>query len=137
MRLKLLEWVEGPANHLALYGRMDAALDTQPYSGTTTTCEALWMGVPVLTLLGEVMVERQSAAVLAGAGLGAAIARNEADWLARARLLAAKGVRSRQDRLALREWVAASPLADTAALVGALEQLYRALWQRRPLAWRL
>ena len=136
-RLELLEWVEGPANHLALYGRMDAALDTQPYSGTTTTCEALWMGVPVLTLLGEVMVERQSAAVLAGAGLGAAIARNEADWLARARLLAAKGVRSRQDRLALREWVAASPLADTAALVGALEQLYRVLWQRRPLAWRL
>ncbi|MBM5808872.1 MAG: hypothetical protein FJ051_03490, partial [Cyanobacteria bacterium M_surface_9_m1_291] len=136
-RLELLEWVEGPANHLALYGRMDAALDTQPYSGTTTTCEALWMGVPVLTLLGEVMVERQSAAVLAGAGLGAAIARNEDDWLARAQLLAAKGARSRQDRLALRAWVAASPLADTAALVGALEQLYRALWQRRPLAWRL
>jgi len=136
-RLELLEWVAGNHNHLALYGRLDAALDTQPYSGTTTTCEALWMGVPVLTLLGAVMVERQSAAVLAGAGLGAAIARSEAEWLQRAQLLAAKGVRSAEDRLALRQRVAASPLADTAGLVAALEQLYRQLWQRRPLAWRL
>jgi len=84
-----------------------------------------------------VMVERQSAAVLAGAGLGAAIARSEAEWLQRAQLLAAKGVRSAEDRLALRQRVAASPLADTAGLVAALEQLYRQLWQRRPLAWRL
>ena len=116
---------------------MDAALDTQPYSGTTTTCEALWMGVPVLTLLGEVMVERQSAAVLEGAGLGSAIARDEVDWLERARLLAAKGIRSRGDRQALRQRVAASPLADTAGLVNALEQLYRQVWQRRPLTWRI
>ena len=83
----LLEWVFGNHNHLALYGRMDAAIDTLPYSGTTTTCEALWMGVPVLTLLGEVMVERQSAAVLAGA-----------DLLQRARLLAQKGPSSTEDR---------------------------------------
>ena len=136
-RLELLEWVFGSHNHLALYGRMDAALDTQPYSGTTTTCEALWMGVPVLTLLGEVMVERQSAAVLEGAGLGSAIARDEVDWLERARLLAAKGIRSRGDRQALRQRVAASPLADTAGLVNALEQLYRQVWQRRPLTWRI
>jgi predicted O-linked N-acetylglucosamine transferase (SPINDLY family) len=136
-RLELLAWVQGSENHLALYGRMDAAIDTLPYSGTTTTCEALWMGVPVLTLAGEVMVERQSAAVLAGAGLEAAIASNEADLLQRARLLAAKGARSRQDRLALRQHVARSQLADTAGLVQALELLYRQLWQQRPLFWRL
>ena len=136
-RLELLEWVQGCENHLALYGRMDAAIDTQPYSGTTTTCEALWMGVPVLTLLGSVMVERQSAAVLAGAGLEAAIAGNDAELLQRARLLAARGPRSREDRLALRRHVAASPLADAEGLVMALEQLYRQLWQQRSLFWRL
>jgi protein O-GlcNAc transferase len=136
-RLELLEWVFGNHNHLALYGRMDAAIDTLPYSGTTTTCEALWMGVPVLTLLGDVMVDRQSAAVLAGAGLEAAIALNEEALLHRARLLASKGPRSREDRLALRRHVAASALADPATLVRALEQLYRQLWVQRPLRWRL
>ena len=136
-RLELLEWINGINNHLALYGRMDAAIDTLPYSGTTTTCEALWMGVPVLTLLGEVMVERQSSAVLAGAGLGAAIARNEAELLERAKLLAAKGPRSSGDRVAIRRHVAISQLADTAGLVEALEQLYRQLWVQRPTFWRL
>ena len=136
-RLELLEWVFGNENHLALYGRMDAAIDTLPYSGTTTTCEALWMGVPVLTILGDVMVDRQSAAVLAGAGLEAAIAGTEAELLQRASLLAARGPRSTKDRQALRRHVAASPLADPAGLVRELERLYRQLWQQRPLAWRL
>ena len=136
-RLELLEWVFGSNNHLALYGRMDVAIDTLPYSGTTTTCEALWMGVPVLTLQGEVMVDRQSAAVLAGAGLEAAIAGSEEALLRRARLLARKGPRSTEDRLALRRHVADSALTDSAGLVRALEQLYRQLWVQRPLRWRL
>ena len=136
-RLELLEWVFGNNNHLALYGQMDAAIDTLPYSGTTTTCEALWMGVPVLTLLGEVMVDRQSAAVLAGAGLEAAIAGSEEALLQRARLLARKGPRSTDERRVLRRHVAASALADPAGLVQALEQVYRQLWVQRPLRWRL
>ncbi len=136
-RLELLDWVQGSSNHLALYGQMDVALDTVPYSGTTTTCEALWMGVPVLTLLGEVMVERQSAAVLAGAGLGAAIATSKADYLLRAQRLAARGPRSRADRLELRDHVARSALVDAQGLVHALEQLYRQLWQQRPFSQRL
>ena len=136
-RLELLDWVQGSENHLALYGCMDAAIDTLPYSGTTTTCEALWMGVPVLTLLGDVMVDRQSAAVLAGAGLEAAIARTRDDLLQRARLLASRGPRTREDRLALRAHVAQSALADTQGLVRGLEALYRQLWQRRSLFWRL
>ncbi|MBW0181060.1 MAG: tetratricopeptide repeat protein [Vulcanococcus sp.] len=136
-RLELLEWVFGNHNHLALYGRMDVALDTLPYSGTTTTCEALWMGVPVLTLLGHMMVERQSAAVLAGAGLEAAIASSEKELLQSARRMAARGPRSSHDRLALRRHVAASQLADSAGLVHELEHVYRQLWVQRPTRWRL
>jgi protein O-GlcNAc transferase len=136
-RLELLEWVPGNANHLELYSQMDAAIDTLPYSGTTTTCEALWMGVPVLTLLGEVMVDRQSAAVLAGADLGSAIARSVPDLLRRAQLLAARGPRQRAERLALREHVARSALLDSAGLARSLEGLYRQLWQERCLTDRL
>ena len=136
-RLELLEWAAAGEEHLALYGQMDAAIDTTPYSGTTTTCEALWMGVPVLTLCGEAMVERQSAAVLAGAGLGAAIAHSDRDLLQRAQLLAARGPRSTADRQLLRSHVAASSLADCSGLIVALENLYRTLWKQRSLAARL
>jgi len=95
------------------------------------------MGVPVLTLLGEVMVDRQSAAVLAGADLGSAIARSVPDLLRRAQLLAARGPRQRAERLALREHVARSALLDSAGLARSLEGLYRQLWQERCLTDRL
>ena len=136
-RLELLSWAEATGDHLSLYGRMDAAIDTVPYSGTTTTCEALWMGVPVLTLLGESMVERQSAAVLAGADLGAAIAGSLEDLILRAQRIAARGPRQQRERQQLRDHVAASALTDTAGLARELEQLYRQLWQQRCLADRL
>ena len=129
-RLELLEWAAAGTDHLALYGRMDVAIDTLPYSGTTTTCEALWMGVPVLTVLGEVMVDRQSAAVLAGADLGAAIARSEPDLVRRAQRMAERGPRSDQDRQTLRAHIAQSSLADTAGLVRDLEDLYRMAWRQ-------
>lgn len=136
-RLELLHWVQGDSNHLALYSRMDVALDTIPYGGTTTTCEALWMGVPVLTLAGASMVERQSAAVLAGAGLEAAIATTREQFIQNAVKIARNGPRSREDRLALRQHLAQSTLLDSADLVCHLERLYRSLWQRRSLSQRL
>ncbi len=136
-RLEMLEWVQGDTNHLSLYSRMDVALDTTPYGGTTTTCEALWMGVPVLTLAGASMVERQSAAVLAGAGLEAAIATTPEQFIQNAVKIARNGPRTRQDRLALRQYLSKSSLLDTADLVRHLEQLYRSLWQRRSLTQRL
>ena len=136
-RLELLERADHIDDHLALYGRMDVALDTLPYSGTTTTCEALWMGVPVLTLAGQVMVERQSAAVLEGANLGAAIATSDQDLLRRAQAMSARGVRTTADRQALRDHILRSALFDSEGLVRELEGCYRQLWQQRSLFWRL
>jgi len=135
-RLELLAWEPDGTNHMGLYGRMDVALDTAPYSGTTTTAEALWMGVPVLTVPGRVAVEQQAAAVLAGAQLTSAILADEPALLEAARRLALRGPRSAADRLALRQHVERSPLCDEQGLVEALERLYRGLWQARPLAAR-
>ena len=56
-------------DHLNLYNSIDIALDTFPYHGTTTTCEALWMGVPVITLVGEVHAQRVSYSILKNLGL--------------------------------------------------------------------
>ena len=136
-RLELLPRSAGPAEHLASYGRVDVALDTWPYSGTTTSCEALWMGVPVLTVLGEAMVDRQTASVLMAAGLQAAISATEEEMVAKAVRMAALGPRDQQQRLALRRHLQASELADPASLARALEALYRRLWQQRPYAARL
>ena len=130
-QLELLPWVEGRANHLQCYGLIDVALDTLPYSGTTTTCEALWMGVPVLTLAGDSAVERQSATVLVAAGLNAAVTTNKDQFLCQAARFVSAGIRSTKQREELRFHLQNSSLMDSKALVESLEHLYRTLWQAR------
>ncbi len=125
-RLILLPWVEGRTAHLACYREIDVALDSLPYGGATTTCEALAMGVPVVTLAGPGMVGRLSASVLEHAGCGAWIAAHAKDYVAIAQQLAAAGPRHSAQRLALRRQLEGSNLADGARLARELEQLYRA-----------
>lgn len=129
-RLELLERAERNSDHLALYGRVDAALDPIPYGGATTTAEALWMGVPVVCLAGEGMVGRLGAAVLAGAGLEAGIAASRRGYLERARRLAALGPREAGQRQALRRQLQQSDLMDERGLADAMETLYRQCWQQ-------
>ncbi|RMG40698.1 MAG: hypothetical protein D6725_02895, partial [Planctomycetota bacterium] len=97
---------------LAEYARIDIALDTTPYGGGTTTCEALWMGVPVLTFPGDRFAGRMSASILSAAGLTELIAASADDYVRRACDLAHAPERLEEYRRTLRDRVARSALSD-------------------------
>jgi predicted O-linked N-acetylglucosamine transferase (SPINDLY family) len=130
-RLDLLAWVPDDAGHLGAYRRIDIALDTFPYSGTTTTCEALWMGVPVLTLAGPTHAGRVSASVLTGIGLRDWITTSAAAFVAKAAAYAADITSLRNLRAALRANLRASSLCDGAGYARAVESAYRAMWTHK------
>ncbi|MEI7878677.1 MAG: hypothetical protein WCI96_12240, partial [Planctomycetota bacterium] len=96
-RIEALGYTERPADHLALYSRVHVALDSTPYNGTTTTCEALWMGVPVVVLEGDRHSARVGMSLLRAAGRAEWIARNSSEFVAIAAGLA-------QDRARLCDW---------------------------------
>jgi predicted O-linked N-acetylglucosamine transferase (SPINDLY family) len=129
-RLEFL-WGEEPiAGHLAYYYDVDIALDTFPFTGCTTTFEALWMGVPVVSLKGDTMVSSLSASFLKPAGLGDLIASTPDDYLAIAEKLARDPARRTALRLGLRSRLLASPICDGRARARQLERVYRAVWRR-------
>jgi len=130
-RVELAGWSRQRADHLALYRRADLALDTFPYNGTTTSCEALWMGVPVVTLAGDRHASRVGASLLSAAGLAHLVAASEREYVALARDLAVDPARLGAEREGLRERLAASPLMDAPRFVAALEGAYRRLWAAR------
>ncbi|MEO6436285.1 MAG: hypothetical protein ABIP55_11080, partial [Tepidisphaeraceae bacterium] len=120
----------GTVEHLALYNRIDVVLDTFPCNGTTTTCDALSMGVAVGTLAGPSHASRISASVLTAAGMGNGVARSGDEYVRLATDLAAAGVRPAWQRQDARKWVAASALCDEAGFVGKLESAYRTMWKQ-------
>ncbi|MBI3452206.1 MAG: tetratricopeptide repeat protein [Rhodospirillales bacterium] len=124
-RLDLLPATAARTDHLGLYGRIDIALDPFPYGGTTTTCEALWMGVPVVTLAGERHAGRVGASLLARVGLDELVARNADDYVAIAAAFATDGARRAALRAGLRDRLAASPLCNAPRFARALEDAYR------------
>jgi protein O-GlcNAc transferase len=134
-RLELLPFVPDSGGHLSTYRRVDVALDTTPYSGTTTTCETLLMGVPVVTLLGDRHAARVSASLLSAVGGPHAelVAQTPGDFVRIAASLAepdAPLTRSLGDRAVNRQRFLASPLCDGPRFVRELEAAYRAAWQR-------
>jgi len=130
-RLELVGPRSGIADHLKLYGRIHVALDTTPYSGTTTTCEALWMGVPVVTLSGDRHRSRVSASVLGAGGFPELIARDRADFVRLARDLARDRTRLADFRLAARDRMRSSPLLDAPAYARRFHAALRDLWRER------
>ena len=128
-RVELTGHVSVLAEHLATYGRVDIALDTYPYHGTTTTCEALWMGVPVITLAGRTHVNRVGVSLLTNAGLPELIADTAEQYVEIAAKLAADIPRLTELRANLRERMASSPLMDAPRFARNVEEAYRQMWR--------
>ena len=116
--------------HLASYADVDVALDTYPYTGCTTTADALWMGVPVLTVAGTSMVSRQAAAVLAGVGCSQWICGSGAEMATKAAALAADADALLVQRQRQRAQMAGSALMNHGELARATEQAFRAWWHQ-------
>jgi predicted O-linked N-acetylglucosamine transferase (SPINDLY family) len=127
-RVELLPATRGLAEHLAVYARMHAALDTTPYNGTTTTCEALWMGVPVLCLEGDRHASRVGASLLQAIGRSDLLARTTEEFVQTAVQLAARP-HTEAERLALRARMAASPLMDGPAYAQRVVQALRGCFE--------
>lgn len=119
--------------HLQLYGRCHIALDTYPYHGTTTTCEALWMGLPVVTLAGASHAARVGVSILKNAGLSELIAPDADQYVKIAVSLAQSPDRLRNYRRSLRERLLASPLMDAGSFTADLERVYRGLLEPYPI----
>jgi len=115
--------------YLATYREVDIALDAFPYSGGTTTCEALWMGVPVVTWTCPTVTGRGAASILAAAGLPELIADSPETFLSVAGTLAADRPRLEQLRTTLRARLQASALMDARRFAGDLEGAFRELWR--------
>ena len=98
--------------HYAQYNNIDIALDTFPYNGTTTTCEALYMGVPVITMLGDRHASRVSASLLNAVGLGEFVAKDENEFVKIAADLAGNPQKLTEIKQNLRERMQNSPLMD-------------------------
>ncbi|WP_419731235.1 tetratricopeptide repeat protein [Lichenicola sp.] len=115
----------------AEYGDIDVALDPWPFSGGLTSCEVLWMGVPIVTMPGRTGVSRQTAGFLRTLDLTDWIAASEAEYVQIARQLAADPAHLARLRHSLRPRMAASALCDAAGFTRGLEAAYRTMWQSR------
>jgi len=132
-RIDLVPLIKGTRGHLGLYGQVDVALDPFPYAGTTTTCEALWMGVPTITLEGRNHAQNVGKTLNEAVGLGSGfVGRDEAHYLQ----LAAHWSDPRhwrelaRLRAGLRQQVEASVLCQRQPFVANLEKVYRKWWRK-------
>ena len=128
-RLELHDWSDR-AGLLAFYNRIDLALDPFPYSGGLPTCEALWMGVPVLTWPGETFGSRHSLSHLSSVGLDGTVARDPDHYVDLAEQWARDLPRLAAVRAGLREQMAASPLCDARRFTADFSALLRGVWRQ-------
>jgi predicted O-linked N-acetylglucosamine transferase (SPINDLY family) len=128
-RIELLGWIADSMGHLNLYGRVDVALDCYPYHGTTTTCEALWMGVPVVSLAGRTHVSRVGVSLLGNVGVPELIAQTPPQYVQIATELGGDLPRLRELRRTLRGRMKQSPLMDAPRFARNIESAYRQMWR--------
>jgi predicted O-linked N-acetylglucosamine transferase (SPINDLY family) len=122
-------YAESAAEHLAAYNEVDIALDTFPYNGTTTTCDALWMGAPVLTLCGRTHAARMGASLLTAVGMEGWVAETAADFVRIGQAWAADLAGLAAMRTGLRGRMAA--VTDREAFATRLEAAFAGMWKAR------
>lgn len=132
-RVELRAWEERFKDHLAIYGEVDIALDSFPYNGATTTCEALWMGVPVVTVVGDRHAARMGSSLLNAVGLGELVASDLDGYVAICARLAADRSRLAELRRTLRERMRRSPLMDEPSFLATIERRYLEMWEEKIL----
>ena len=128
-RLILIDWLNA-AQYFRLYEQIDVALDPFPYGGGTTTCDALWMGVPVVSLAGQTAVSRGGLSILSNLGLADLVAFDVDDYVEIARKLAVDLPRLREFRGNLRDRMQTSPLMNEPRFARHIEAAYRDMWRR-------
>ncbi|GCE62133.1 FkbM family methyltransferase [Microcystis aeruginosa] len=131
--LEQVELIDSPTlaeDYFALYHRIDIHLDTFPYNGCTTTCDALWMGVPVLTLAGDRKIQRMGNSLLQAIGLEDWIAHSPEEYVNKAITFAQDLEAIAQLRTSLRERFQKSQLGDIEGLTLALENAYQQMWKK-------
>jgi protein O-GlcNAc transferase len=129
-RIDFMGWSGSRQEHMAAYERVDIALDTVPYNGTITSCDALCMGVPFVTMAGDRHAARVGASLLRAIGLGDLAGESAADYCDIAVKLAGDRPRLTQLRAGMRDRLSASPLCDGPGYVRRLEEIYREFWRR-------
>ena len=129
-RLDLMGYIPEVGGHLGVYGRVDIGLDTIPYNGTTTTMEALWMGVPVITLMGNRHAARVGSSLLIRAGLSDLVAATPDAFVEIASGLAADRERLASLRSRMRARLTATTLIDAKRFTRGVETAYRTMWRR-------
>jgi predicted O-linked N-acetylglucosamine transferase (SPINDLY family) len=129
-RVELVAGLPDATAHQAVYHRVDIALDPFPNNGTTTTCEGLWMGVPVVTLRGDRHAGRVGASLLSQIGLTDLIANSVEEYVEIALALAGNPERLDDMRRSLRPLMEASLLCDGGAFARKIEAAFRKMWQQ-------
>lgn len=129
-RLELRNSKKDGAGHLSEYEAIDISLDTLPWSGHATTCESLWMGVPMITQRGTRHAGRMSASILTAIGAPELIAETPEQFVEIATALATDSEKLKHLRHSLREQMRSSPVCDPKSFTRNLEAAYRDIWRR-------
>jgi len=127
-RIQLYDHLPSTSDHLELYNSIDIGLDPFPYNGATTTCEALWMGVPVITLLGDRHAGRVGASILTNVGLKDFIARDIDSYINLAVKMSANTKKLKEIRMTLRRQMQESLLCDARSFADNVETSYKDMW---------
>lgn len=116
--------------YLRQYAQIDIALDPWPYNGHMTSCDALWMGVPIVSLVGQTSVARAGLSLLSAVALEELLAPSREQYIKIAVNLANDKERLAELRRSMRERIKLSPLADAKGFARDVESIYRDLWKR-------